>query len=145
MPAVQTSYSGEHRSAFAGMIASQEPAIVISRVAQGAIAFGSAVVQGTADRQVKAPAAGAAFRGVAVTDTAVAPEANDAYADGYTAAVLTKGVVWVVAAASVAAGQAAFFDAVTGAISGDTADTAIPNAIFDSTAAPGGLVKLRLA
>lgn len=148
MPAVQTVYQEAPSPAYAGMRANQEPHVAISRVvASPSIAFGVPVCQGPGDDQVVAATAGAAFRGISMADpvnppTLAAGQTN-AYAQGRTAAVMTKGVVWVVASAAVTVGQGAFFDPATGNVSGDNTKTAI-NGLFDSTAPAGALAKLRL-
>lgn len=150
MPSVQTSYNGVHAPAYAGMVANQEPRTVISRVVANAsgLGFGVIAVQGAGDDQVQASVAGAGapFRGVSIVDLLVPAYAGyvaDTYAQGAIAAVMTKGVVWVVAAGPVAAGAPAFFDPATGALSADNSHTAI-DGTFDSSGAAGALVKLRL-
>ena len=114
-------------------------------LAQSLEQFGALVGRGANEALVQPIASGGAFLGVAVVDQAAQPSANDAYAVGRTAAVLTKGVVWVVAGHAVTAGEAAYYDntgALTDVASGNTP---IPNATFDSSAASGALVKLSLA
>ncbi len=148
MPAVQTVYQEAPSPAYAGMRANQEPHVAISRVvASPSIPFGVPVCQGPGDDQVVVATAGAVFRGISMADpvnpaTLTAGQTN-AYAQGRTAAVMTKGVVWVVAFAAVTAGEPAFFDPATGALSGDNTKSAT-NGVFDSAAAAGALAKLRL-
>lgn len=64
---VQTTYSERHAAAFLGMVANSEPRRVVSRVAEGALAFGAVACRGTADNQVKAAAA-SVFDAVAAAD-----------------------------------------------------------------------------
>lgn len=148
MPSVQTSYTGVHAVAYAGMVANQEPRTVISRVVAdvAGLGFGVVAVQGAGDDEVQASVAGAPFTGVSIVDLLVPAYAGftpDTYAQGAIAAVMTKGVVWVVAAGPVAAGAPAFFDPATGNLSADNSHTAIDGK-FDSSGAAGALVKLRL-
>lgn len=148
MPTVQSTY-GDMAAAVAGQIANLEDSKnVISRTVQTAVLpFGAVATQGTTDTTVRPAAAGRTiFRGIAVRDRAapIGAAANQ-YAVGDTAGVITEGVVWVVAGEDVTAGSAAFWVEATGDIvDTSSGNLAIPNAIFDSSAANGALVKLRL-
>lgn len=83
--------------------------------------------------------------GITVRDVALAPERNDQYAIGDTAGVLTKGVIWVVNAGGVVAGDAAHFLPSSGALSKPGVGTiAIPGGRFDTSGANGALVQLRI-
>ncbi|CAH2606152.1 conserved protein of unknown function (plasmid) [Rhodovastum atsumiense] len=148
MPAVQTAYQGQHAAAFAGLVADSGSTVVISRVVESpnGMQFGAVALQGVADNGILdvGDVNAGAFRGITVVDPLVRPVNNDAYGLGDTAAVLVKGVVWVTVAAAVTAGQPVYYSS-TGALTNVAAsDTAIPNAIFDSSAAAGGLAKVRL-
>lgn len=151
MPALQTNYDDKLAVAFEGMIVDTEPHIIISREVQtAAIGFGKAVKQGTADRQVQAATAAAdVFRGITVRDQST--RLNGSTADqvpvGDTIAVMTHGVVWVRAVEPVIAGAAAYMQ-VSGGLGQfsdiSTSNLPIVRGIFDSSAAAGELVKLRL-
>ena len=145
--AVQTSYTGAHPVAFAGMIHNMEPATLISRVLESAtMNFGAAVFQGANNAlNCRNWASGAVFRGVAVARDTVPAGNNDVYVQTDTVEVMTKGVIWVTAGAAVtAAGAPAYFDGAGVITPTSTSNTLIANAIFDSAAASGALVKLRL-
>lgn len=149
MPAVQTSYPTTLRPAVAGMKADMTPEVTISRIVENAsgIGFGLAVTQGTGDRQVRL--GGTAFVGVTLMDQAVVhltQQANpDFYPDKDTAVIMQKGTIWVVATTAVTAQAPAYFVPATGAITGDpTGNTAIPNAVFETSAAQGALAVLKL-
>lgn len=145
---IQTTYAARLAPGLEGMVANSEPYTVISRIVEtaGGIGFGKVVVQGTNDDQIRVSEASRAYRGVTVLQPAGDPPASDIYAQRATAAVMTKGVIWVTAGAAVQAGQPAYYVPATGVITNvSTSNTAIPNAIFDSSAASGDLVKLRLA
>ena len=147
--AIQTNYNERMDAAREGMIANMEPKRLISRSVEteAGIGFGKVVVQGDDDMGVKASEAGAVYRGVTVWDRGLRPEGGDTFGHRESARIMTSGVVWVKAAAAVSAGDAAGYIAASGNIvpASTTGATAIPNASFDTTAASGVLVKLRLA
>jgi hypothetical protein len=149
MPSVQTSYLDQAVSAVAGMIASSEPSTVISRICETAagIGFGVVAVQGVGDDEVRVCEAGKAFRGITLMDKTVRPDNVDQYAQYDNVAVITKGPVWVLAGATVVAGEPALFVEATGALTNVVAagNVAIDGAIFDTSAASGALCVLRLA
>ncbi|ACA20239.1 conserved hypothetical protein [Methylobacterium sp. 4-46] len=142
---VQTAYSSRAAAAYEGMLAFEEPSLTVSRLVEtpAGIGFGKPAFQGACDEGIAAQ--GATFRGVTLADRNVAPRnGGDLFAQGDTAPVMIRGAVWVVVAGAVAAGNPAFLTpagAFTAAASGNVP---IPNALFDSSAAPGGLARLRL-
>ncbi|TNC14787.1 hypothetical protein FF100_04150 [Methylobacterium terricola] len=146
MPPVQTSYPGRPAAAYEGMAADQNPATVVSRTVETAegIGFGRAAFQGARDEGIAA--AGAVFRGIVLADRNARPSPSgaDLFAKGETAAVMTSGAVWVVTASAASAGSPAYVTpagALTAAASGNAP---IANALFDTSAPAGGLVRLRL-
>lgn len=150
MPPVQTSYSNVQSPGCLGMVANGEWVTnVISRVvdpaATSSVAPGDPVLQG-ASEQLVVPASGGsgAFRGIAIRDSTLPPTAGDLFAPTVTVGVMTKGVVWVNAAAAVSPGQPAFFTPAGTLTGAATGNTAIPGAIWEGAAAAPGLVKLRL-
>lgn len=146
MGTVQSTY-GDMAAAVAGQIAEMGLTNVISRTVETAvIPFGAVATQGSTDNAVRPAGAGRTiFRGIAVRDRSVDATSVDQYPVGSTGGFVEKGVVWVVAGETITAGVPAYWVEATGAIV-DTAsgNLAIPNAIFDSAAANGALVKLRL-
>lgn len=154
MPPLQTTYSEYIGVAYAGMIANTEPNNLISREAQAApIPFGAACAQGTGDRQVVAvTATGQVFRGIACRDKSIELPSSGGVAEvvpvGQAVLLMVRGVIWVLAGATVAAGQPAYVVIGTGQAgrftSSAAGNLAIPNAMFDSAGAVGELVKLRL-
>ena len=150
MPAVQTNYSNFQPPGTLGMVANAEWATnVISRVvdpaAAASVAPGDPVLQGASEQLVvSANGASGAFRGIAIRDTTLPPTAGDVFAPTVTVGVMTKGVVWVNAAAAVSPGQPAFFTGAGALTNVATGNTAIPGAIWESAAATPGLAKLRL-
>jgi hypothetical protein len=148
MPTVQTSFSANMAAAFPGQIADGEQATnVISRVVDPASAnpvnFGEPVLQGASDGTVQSVNGGAGvFRGIAVRDATLPPSAGDQYDQTLTAAIMTKGVIWVTTAVTVAAGQPAYYPAAGALTNVASGNTAVPNAMWDATGT--GLVRLRL-
>lgn len=148
--AVQTNYNTQLAAAYEGMIADTEPNNLISREVEGAaIGFGKVVKQGTADNGVAAATAAADIvRGITVRDQSIDPSSVDAFRVKDSALFMTRGVIWVTAGETVAAGSAVYMK-VGGATAGRFVDTAIdnlaiPGAIFESSGGNGDLVKIRL-
>ncbi|MFE1602096.1 structural cement protein Gp24 [Methylobacterium sp. ID0610] len=142
---VQTTYSGRAAAAYEGMVAFEEPSLTISRIVETAagIGFGKPAFQGTRDEGIAA--SGSTFRGVTLADRNVAPRnGGDLFAQGDTAPVMINGTVWVVVSGAVAAGNPAYLTAAGAFTASATNNTPIPNARFDSSAASGGLARLRL-
>ena len=150
MPAVQTSYATTPAAGYLGQIADGEQVTnVISRVVDPASAnpinFGDPVLQGASDGTIQSVSGGTGvFRGIAVRDVTLPPSAGDQYLVGLTAAVLTAGVIWVNATVPVSAGQPAYYTAAGALTNVSTSNTAVPNAMWDSTTATAGLARLRL-
>ncbi len=150
MPAVQTIYPNFIAPGTLGMIANGEWVTnIVSRIvdpaATLAVNFGDPVLQGASEQTiVSANGNTGAFRGIAIRDAALPPTDADQYPATATVGVMTKGVVWVNAAAAVSPGQPAFFTAAGALTGGGTGNTAIPNALWESAAPTPGLAKLRL-
>ena len=150
MPAVQTSYGAFQPAASLGMMANGEWVTnVISRIvdpaATVAVAPGDPVLQGASEQLVVSANGGTgAFRGIAIRDATLPPTASDVFAPTVTVGVMTKGVVWVNAAAAVSPGQPAFVTPAGALTAAATGNTAIAGAMWESAAATPGLAKLRL-
>lgn len=144
MPAVQTTYNSRLSNGLAGQIANTEQDTnVISRVVEGAsgIGFGIPVIRGTdPENQAKIGAAGV-FLGISVRDPG---GVEDKYAQYDNIAVLTRGVIWVVAGEAVTAGDAVYRTSAGVLNKTAAGNTLIANAEWDSTAANGALARLRL-
>jgi hypothetical protein len=152
MPALQTSYTQYMRPAIAGMIADTSPQEIVSKFVQtsGGMGFGVVACQGTADNQVVVSAATIAFIGVSVLDPTRAPVSIpttiNQYEVGALASIMLRGTVWVLAGATITAGALAGYTPASGAfvLSTTSGATAIFNGRYDTSAASGALVKLRL-
>lgn len=146
MDPLQTTYSDRMAPAVEGMIANSEKSNIISRIVEDVegIGFGKVAVQGDRDNTITDAEAGKAFRGITVMDPT---QLQDSYPQYATVAVMTKGVIWVRASVAVSPGQPAYFVPATGVLTNtdnSAANTAIPNAIWDSSTSGAGLAKLRL-
>ena len=150
MPVVQSSYSNVQAPGTLGMVANGEWVTnIVSRVvdpaAAASVSPGDPVLQGAAEQLVVAANGGIGpFRGIAIRDTTLPPGAGDAFAPTVTVGVMTKGVVWVNAAAAVSPGQPAFYTAAGALTAASSGNAAIPGALWESAAATPGLAKLRL-
>ncbi len=88
------------------------------------------------------------FRGITIADITLVQQtlaATDRYQQYGNAGLLVKGVIWVTAGATVTVGQPVYAVPATGVFTNVAAgNIAIPNAIFESSAASAALVKVRL-
>lgn len=153
---VQASYNLNHGNAWAGMVADDQLANIVSKLNTdtATIAYGKGVVA-DGENGAKLPATGAVaanFVGVAVrelnrsyaaADTFGAPVKKDY-------SVMTVGVIWVKVLEAVAARDAAYLrigstspgDFCKTAGTGATESIAIPGAKFLTAASAGGLAKI---
>ena len=148
---VQTTYSETLVPGRAGAVANAEPKTLISRVVEtaGGIAFGKPVTQGTADIACRAMQAGdTVVLGVSVRDQSVDPDAPNMFAENTNALIMTSGVIWVEAAATLSAGDDVWVTVADGtftnADAGGGATIQIAGARWDTSATTGNLAKLRL-
>jgi hypothetical protein len=155
--AVQTSYSIDHGAAYAGMLADQQVLNTVSKLnASGStIEYGKAVATDTTAGNARLVSTGDTvldFNGV------VMRELNRAYATGDTfgvpdnrdMTVITEGVVWVKAAATVAVDEQVYFrvgatnqgDFSNAAGTGVTESILLTGAKFLTAGDTGDLVKI---
>ncbi len=128
--------------AYAGFVADQQTSVRLSRLAEGAVNPGRVVTLGSTDNRVVQGGSGTIL-GVSMADRTLSPEKNGVYAAGDTVGYVSHpAIIWCTAQVSVSAGNAAAYDPASGEV--NLAGTPIPNAIFDSSASAGELVKLRL-
>lgn len=145
MPAVQTTYNSRLSNGHVGEIADLGESDVISRDVQpsGGIAFGVAVIQGTADNQGTIGAAGL-FLGISVRDPAVNAGNGDKYNQYDNAAIMRAGVIWVTAGEAVNFGDAVYRTAAGLLNKTSAGNTLIAGARWESTVAGSALAKVRL-
>lgn len=146
MPAIQSSY-GTMTGARLGQIAEFYHAEVqASRTVEdvAGIGFGLACYQGVADAGVtKTP--NAKFVGISIRTQGTNANLADIWGQGDDLRLMTKGVIWVTAGATVVAGDPVYVAAANGAFTNvSTANVLVVGARFDSGAASGALVKVRL-
>ena len=150
MPAIQTTYLPTLAAALAGQIADLRSRTVLSREVGGTLSmpFGSVALRGTTDHTVlTVGGAGAGgLLGIVCMDPTIRAQiaATNGFGVGDTAAVLIKGALWVTVTAAVTPGAAAYYDSSGNITSVSTSNTAIPNGVFETTAAANGLAVLRL-
>lgn len=144
---IQTTYATTIAPAYEGMIADSRDQTVLSMTVESAagIGFGKVAVQGTADQQVRVSAAGRAFRGITVATHfgGFAPGlqgTKDSYDQYETVPVLVEGPIWVMASVAVAVGDPVYYVPATGVLTNvATANTLIPNAMWESSTTGAGL------
>ena len=128
--------------AYNGLVADQQTSVRLSRLAEGAISPGRVVTQGSTDIKVAQGGTGTIL-GISISDRTLSPDQAGDYMDGDTIGyVAHPAVIWCIAQAAVSAGDSVAYDTATGEV--NLLGTAIPNAIFDSSAGAGELVKVRL-
>lgn len=144
MPTIQSTYNATHARWYEGMVLNQEPADIVTRVAEDAegIGFGKVAVQGTADNQVVDSEATVKFVGIAVADPG---QPADIYAQYANVAVMKRGVIVVQASEAVAVGDPVYYTPASGVLSKTaTSNTLIAGAQWDTSTSGAGLAALRL-
>lgn len=128
--------------AFEGLVADMQTSVRLSRLAEGSVQPGRVVTQGTDDNQIAQGGTGKVL-GISVADRSLYPDQNGVYGDGNTALYVSRpAVVWCIAQVAVTAGEAVAYDTASGEV--NLLGTPISNAIYDSSANIGELVKVRL-
>jgi hypothetical protein len=86
-----------------------------------------------------------AFIGLSVRDPSLEPVTTiDTYKALDNVAIMTKGVMWVTAGDTVAAGGAVFWDEADSRFTAASTDYPIPGAVFDTGGSDGDLVKVAI-
>lgn len=146
--AVQTTYLDNLRPGVPGSLANMELSNLISRIVEteAGIAFGKPVARGVGDNGCVATDEDTdAILGITVLDRSVLQ--GNGFSHHEAARIATKGVVFVTASVAVVQGDPVFVEVATGNFvkAGGDGFVEIPNAVYDSSAAANGLVKVRLA
>lgn len=106
---VQPNYNATMDIGYEGQIADMRSYDGVSRICESAsIGFGLAVIKGTGDKDVKL-GAGGLFIGLTVRDIALPAANEDAYLEGNTVGVMTRGTMFCKAVAAVNAGDDVFY------------------------------------
>lgn len=140
---VQSTYTASQAVGLPGQPADMLRYDAVSRLVEDAtLAYGVAVIQGTADNEVKVGAAGN-FIGISVKDVTNIPE-TDNYVAGDTAAVMVRGTMWVTVSGNVTAGAAVYRTSAGTLNATSSGNTLVANAIWEDTATSGNLARVRL-
>lgn len=146
---LQTSYPDNIRAALPGQKANTEPATIISRTVEdvAGIGFGVAVAQGSGDKGVSAFGSGdTAVLGVTVRQRSLDANTPNVVPQYESAAVMTKGVIWVTCTTGCTAGDSVFVHPTTGAFQDSNANSAVQivGARWDTSAEAAAIAQLRL-
>lgn len=144
MPTIQSTYGASHARWFVGMVLNQEPADIVTRVAEDAegLGFGVVAVQGTGEKQVVDSEATAKFVGITVADPG---QPQDSYAQYANVAVMKKGVIVVAAGEAVAPGDPVYYVPATGELNKTSTDnTLIAGAVWETARDSNNLAAIRL-
>lgn len=141
MAIVQTLYPDTPAVGLPGMIANGELSNRISRTVEDAagIAFGKAAFRGIGDHGCTATPAAGAFLGFVSADAAGSADSVPQYA---TAAVLTKGALFVVAGEAVTDGAPVYVTPGGAIVDTAAGNIAAPGWQFDATVANGAIVRI---
>lgn len=143
--AIQTTYSDRIGLGYAGQVTDMTLTDIVSReVETAAVGFGKPVIQGTADHGCKVGAAGV-FIGITVRDVTLPPGNADEYGVGDTAAIMTKGTMFVTAGEAVVAGDVVYRTTAGVLNKTSSGNTLIVGARWETSAASGALARIRLA
>ena len=147
MAVVQSTYLDNFVAGYAGMVANGETSNRISRTVEDAagIAFGKAVFRGVGDHGCTATPAAGMLLGISIAHEALGilpGEPADVYAQYKTAAIMTMGVIWVIAGEAVNDSDQAYVTAAGAIVKTAAGNTILTGWFFDTTAASGALVKL---
>lgn len=143
MPTVQDNYDDNVAAGYVGAIANMEPRNLISRNVEdsGGIDFGLAVMQGVEDKGCVV-GDGSDFIGVTVRDQSVEARDPNTFEYQSNARIMQRGVIWVLNAGGVNAGDPVISKA-DGAL-GTGSSPIIGGARWETSADDGELAQLRL-
>ncbi|MDI1264776.1 MAG: hypothetical protein PS018_16105 [bacterium] len=153
MAVLQTTYGNDYAKGFAGMVANGETSNRISRTVEvsGGLGFGVPAFR-SSDHGVNATVAAATFLGITIANYAApAVVATGVQADIYpqysTAAIMTQGVIWVLASSDVTDGDAVYVGdgdplAVSLFSNSATGNVALAGWSFQDTVSSGSLVRI---
>ena len=153
MSTYQTTYNTAPAIGLHGQVANAELSNRISRTVEtAAIAFGAPVQRGTADHVVVALTDGD-FLGIAILNPAVpgnvaTADTPDQYPVGFTAAILTKGQMYVTAGGAVEQGNAVHYNPTTGRyVDTEVVGTTVgplTGVVFDTSGSNGDIVEISI-
>jgi len=149
----QTTYNTEMDEGQEGLVTDLRPNTIISKVAEGAVPFGRALIAGTdPEIQVKIPAAaGGVFRGVSVGTWAMERNTatNAEYLTTTSVSILRKGEIWVEVKEAVVVDSPVYYH-ISGVNAGyftsdnDATTELLPNAVFTMSASADELATIEI-
>lgn len=147
MAVLQSTYDSTLAPGYPGMVANAETSNRISRTVEDAagIAFGKAAFRGAGDHGCTATPTAGKFLGIIIAHETLGASllgTVDLFPVNATAPIMTQGVIWAIAGASVAANDQVYVTSAGAFTNVSTSNTILPGWVFDTTAASGSLVKL---
>lgn len=147
MAELQTNYTSDLISGYPGMVANGETSNRISRTIDdaGGIAFGRAAFRGPAEHTCTATPTAGMLLGVTIAHEALgllAGQAEDVFPRYANVPIMTLGVIWVTAGATVARGDQAYVTPAGAFTNVASGNVIMPDWFFDTAGASGALVKL---
>lgn len=143
--AYMENYKTELDSGYNGMIADLGPAVIISRTIQSlnGVGYGKLVAQGTDDKGIVTDLSNGKIVGLTVRSSTQEANNVDTYPTGSDVTVIRQGVIWVLPAANVAAGDPVFYNVNNGSLS-NTGKLQLSGCRWETSAGAGKLAKLRV-
>lgn len=147
MAILQSTYTDQVAPGYPGLVVNAETRNIISRTIEDAagVAFGKAIFRGTGDHGCTAtPTAGKLYGISRDHETLALLPGNtaDVYPQTATVPIVTMGVIWVTAGATVAQGDQAYVTSAGAFTNSASGNVILPGWFFDTAAASGSLVKL---
>ncbi|TZG25588.1 structural cement protein Gp24 [Sphingomonas montanisoli] len=147
MAILQSNYTDQVAPGYPGLVVNAETKNIISRTVEDSagVAFGKAAFRGANDHGCTATPTAGKLLGIVRDHEALSPIAGgaaDTFPQNATAPIVTLGVIWVLAAATVAPGDQAYVTSAGAFTNSSSGNTILPGWFFDTTAASGALVKL---
>jgi len=147
MAIAQSTYVDTLAPGYPGMVANAETSNRISRTCEDAagITFGKAIFRGAGDHGCTATPTAGALLGISIAHEALGASLAgtvDTFPQYSTVPILTQGVIWVTAGATVAKGDQAYVTSAGALTNVSTSNVILPGFFFDTSAASGSLVKL---
>lgn len=147
MAELQTNYSSDLVAGYPGMVANGETSNRITRTIDDAagIAFGRAAFRGPAEHTCTATPTAGALLGITIAHEVlgqVAGQTADTYPRYENVAIMTLGVIWVTAGATVTRGEQAYVTSAGAFTNSASGNVILPGWFFDTAGASGAIVKL---
>lgn len=148
MPIIQDTWNEAPAIGYPGMVANGETSNRISRdVADAAgIAFGKAAFRGSGDRNCTATPTAGTLYGFVMADHGIVVVPGGVAADivpqGKSAAIMTKGAIYVTVGEDVTDGAQVYVTPAGAIVDTSTSNVIAPNWFFDDTVTNGGICRI---